>query len=222
MLTIVSCAPKHITGTLDTVEARIESAPDSALTLLESVKLPFLATRELKARHALLHTIALDKNYIDLTTDSIIAPAVRHYTRRGTPDARFKTLYYLGRIRQNAGDNDAALDCFVKASALEPEVTDTLSLARCYSAQGLLYSDSYDYEHAIEANRKAADLFLAVGNINSYVNRVLQESFCWWALNDLGRMKDCLDKVGIYKDKINPDVLSSYYSRLINYLNDNG
>ena len=44
MLTIVSCAPKHITGTLDTVEARIESAPDSVLTLLESVKLPFLAT----------------------------------------------------------------------------------------------------------------------------------------------------------------------------------
>ena len=89
MLTIVSCAPKHITGTLDMVEARIESAPDSALTFLESVKLPLLATRELKAHHALLHTIALDKNYIDLTTDSIIAPAVRYYTRRGTPDARF-------------------------------------------------------------------------------------------------------------------------------------
>lgn len=222
MLTIVSCAPKNIQGTLDTVEVCIESRPDSAKSLLESIKLPLFATRELKARNALLNTIALDKNYIDVTTDSIIAPAVRYYTRRGTPDARFKTQYYLGRIRQNAGDNEAALDCFVKASALEPEVTDTLVLARCYSAQGVIYSDFYDYENAIEANRKAADLFLAVGNINSYVNRVLQESFCWWALNDLGRMKDCLDKAGMYKDKINTEVLSSYYSRLINYLNDNG
>ena len=212
MLTIVSCAPKNIQGTLDTVEACIESCPDSAKTLLESVKLPFLATRELKARHALLHTIALDKNYIDLTTDSIIAPAVRHYTRRGTPDARFKTLYYLGRIRQNAGDNDAALDCFIKASAFASEETDTLSLARCYSAQGLLYSDSYDYEHAIEANRKAAELFLAAGNVNSYVNNILKIADCYWNLGSFDKTMDYVELVGSYKKSLSVRVLSTYYS----------
>lgn len=217
MLIIVSCAPKQISGTLDAVDSCIESHPDSALILLESIKLPSLASHEIQARHALLYTITLDKNYIDLTSDSIIAPAVRYYTRRGSVDNRFKTLYYLGRIRQNVGDKESALDCFIKANDLSTEVKDTAALARCYSAQAEIYSDFYDYENAIEANRKAANLFLAIGNVNSYLNRVLQESFCWWAMNDVNRMKVSLEETRKYKGLFNDNLRGTYYSMEILY-----
>lgn len=220
MLLIVSCSPGHVHDTLDMAQSRMEDQPDSVLTRLESIKMPSFSSRGLKARYALLYSIALDKNFIDLTTDSIIAPAVRYYEHNGTPDDRFKTLYYLGRINQNAGDNETALECFCKAADLAPDVSDTLALARCYSAQAVLHADFYDYENAIEANRIAADMFLAAGNVNSYANRVLQESFCWWALNETDSMKVCLDKVEAYKTSIKTSTRSAYYSRKINYLKD--
>jgi len=46
----------------------------------------------IEAKYALLLSQALDKNYIDLQSDSIIAPAVRYYENHGTPDERLKTL----------------------------------------------------------------------------------------------------------------------------------
>lgn len=169
---LVSCAPKEFQSTLDVLESRIEQAPDSVLSVVESIAPSKFASRKLKARHALLHTIALDKNYIDLKTDSIIAPAVKYYSRRGTANERFKTLYYHGRIFQNAGDTESALDCFIKASEMASEEVDSLALARCYAAQGVIYFESCDYQKAAQADRNAADIFFAVGNTNSYVNRV--------------------------------------------------
>ena len=58
---------------------------------------------------------ALDKNYIDLQSDSIIAPAVRYYENHGTPDERLKVFYYRGRISMNANDYDSATEYFIKA-----------------------------------------------------------------------------------------------------------
>lgn len=223
LLAAVSCKenPRAVSR-LDEAEAMIADMPDSALAILRQHKDYRLNTRSLKARHALLHTIALDKNYIDLTTDSIIAPAVKYYDHKGTSDDRFKTLFYLGRIRQNAGDKEAAMDCFIRATDLVSEVTDTSALARCYAAQGVIYADFYDYPNAIEANRKAAELFLAVGNVNSYVNRILQESFCRWALNDMTSMKECLESIESYKEKFSESTLGMYYSMLILYEMETG
>ena len=213
LLAAVSCKenPRAVSR-LDEAEAMIADMPDSALAILRQHKDYRLNTRSLKARHALLHTIALDKNYIDLTTDSIIAPAVKYYDHKGTSDDRFKTLFYLGRIRQNAGDKEAAMDCFIRATDLASEVTDTSALARCYAAQGVIYADFYDYPNAIEANRKAAELFLAVGNVNSYVNNQLKIADNFWALGYLNEAKKHIDLIETYKYFVKPDLLNSYFS----------
>ncbi len=213
LLAAVSCKenPRAVSR-LDEAEAMIADMPDSALAILRQHKDYRLNTRSLKARHALLHTIALDKNYIDLTTDSIIAPAVKYYDHKGTSDDRFKTLFYLGRIRQNAGDKEAAMDCFIRATDLVSEVTDTSALARCYAAQGVIYADFYDYPNAIEANRKAAELFLAVGNVNSYVNNQLKIADNFWALGYLNEAKKHIDLIETYKYFVKPDLLNSYFS----------
>lgn len=213
LLAAVSCKENpHAVSRLDEAEAMIADMPDSALAILRQHKDYRLNTRSLKARHALLHTMALDKNYIDLTTDSIIAPAVKYYDRKGSSDDRFKTLFYLGRIRQNACDKEAAMDCFIRATDLVSEVTDTSALARCYAAQGVIYADFYDYPNAIEANRKAAELFLAVGNVNSYVNNQLKIADNFWALGYLNEAKKHIDLIETYKYFVKPDLLNSYFS----------
>ena len=103
---VMSCVDDSAVVTeLDWAEAVMEAHPDSALALLDTLDRSRLRTRGAKARHALLYSQALDKNWIDLSTDSIIKPAVRYYARHGSPDDRLKAQYYLGRIYQNAGDN---------------------------------------------------------------------------------------------------------------------
>lgn len=209
---LVSCAPKEFHSTLDVLESRIEQAPDSVLSVVELIAPSKFASRKLKARHALLHTIALDKNYIDLKTDSIIAPAVKYYSRRGTANERFKTLYYHGRIFQNAGDTESALDCFIKASDLASEDVDSLALARCYAAQGVIYFEFYDFENSVKVSSDAAFLFKTLGNINSYANNLVKIADSYLSLGCPEVSWKYLKIVESYVSQLQPEVLSAYYS----------
>ena len=109
-----------ITMLLNKVEDNIELHPDSSLNILNSLQLRDINKHEDKARYALLKSMALDKNYIDIKTDSIIAPAVKYYECHGSKEERFLCNYYHARIYENAGDVKSALLAAVKA-----ESTDT-------------------------------------------------------------------------------------------------
>ena len=62
---LASCTPhsKHW-ETLMQVESFIEERPDSALTVLQGMDKEALSRKEEKAKHALLLSMALDKNVI--------------------------------------------------------------------------------------------------------------------------------------------------------------
>ena len=76
--------------------------------------------------------MALDKNCIDETDDSLINIAVKWYRRHGSADDCLKAYYYQGRIYQNAGDNERAMESFFMAERyIEKSVDNT--------QKGLLY-----------------------------------------------------------------------------------
>ena len=106
----------RIETVLDKAEDIMETEnPAKVYAMLDSIDTAELRHRRLKARYALLYSQALDKNYIDLATDSIIRPAVKYYRHHGSAEDKLKTLYYLGRIKKNAGDNEGAMRCYIKA-----------------------------------------------------------------------------------------------------------
>ena len=77
-LCLFSCSDDTaVMSRLDQAESMMEEKPEEALALLDTMQRSRLVSREAIARHALLYSQALDKNYIDMTTDSIIRPAVR-------------------------------------------------------------------------------------------------------------------------------------------------
>ena len=63
-------------GTLTDVESYIEERPDSALVVLERIDVSVLASDEERAKHALLLSMAMDKNYIDRTDFEVLQPAI--------------------------------------------------------------------------------------------------------------------------------------------------
>lgn len=213
-----SCSnTRHGMLVLDDIETYMKHAPDTALVMLRNMDSSLFVSRSVRARHALLHSIALDKNYIDLTTDSIIFPAVQFYKYRGSFDERFKMLYYLGRILQNAGQDEKAMEIFAQASSMGHEVNDKSAVARCLSAMGMMYVHLYEFEKAIELYTKSSMLFFEVGDINAYVNDRIKIADAWWCLGESEKIPEYLDGVRLYLDKLSKNVLSYYYSMTLRY-----
>ncbi|MBQ5750535.1 MAG: tetratricopeptide repeat protein, partial [Bacteroidaceae bacterium] len=78
---------------VDRAEALIDSLPEASLALLDSVNSRRLVGAD-KARYALLHTQAQDKNYIDVTNDSLISIAVDYYDDADNLRYRGMAHYY--------------------------------------------------------------------------------------------------------------------------------
>lgn len=68
--------------TLSQIESYIEENPDSALVILEQIDLAELLGKEEKAKHALLYSMALDKNFIDKTDFEVLQPAMAQIARK--------------------------------------------------------------------------------------------------------------------------------------------
>ncbi len=83
----VSCASRQIREHLADIESYIDSRPDSALAAIRQIDTAALRGRAVKAKYALLHAIALDKNYIDTADTRIVQPAVTSARSNTTPDA---------------------------------------------------------------------------------------------------------------------------------------
>jgi len=175
LLTTGSCDRRGaVWGKLNLADSLMDSKPDSALMVLEGIPASKVKGKEVSARYALLKSMALDKNCIDTTTFDILQPAIDYYIKHGSPDEQLRTYYYQGRIYQNQGDDDSAMQSFMNGSDLGGSITDTLLLAHTLVAQGTLYYKQYKTGDFIHNNEEAAKLYGAIGKnileIKSYTN----------------------------------------------------
>lgn len=161
LLLTVACDPlqrQRTAAVLDDIESYINERPDSALAVLRGLDSKVVRKRALRARAALLHSMALDKCYIDIQSDSILFPAVSYYSRHGSPDEKLRTQYYLGRLQYNAGKYQEAIVTYTEALALTDHASDykyigfvNQAIADTYAAT-YQESDSFPYlDHAYEA-----------------------------------------------------------------------
>lgn len=117
ILLLASCSSRKTAATLNDVETYIQERPDSALATIRAIDTTALTTRSLRAHYALLHAMALDKNWIDTTDENVVMPAVEYYAKHGTADQKMKAYYYLGRIQQNGYDLNSAIISLTQAEA---------------------------------------------------------------------------------------------------------
>ena len=153
-----------VDSVLDCAYSLMEERPDSALAILESIPEESLDSRRLLARRSLLLAMARDKNYIDDTTDAVIAPAVDWYRRHGTADEKLLMNYYRGRIAMNAGDYEIAVKWLLNAERYQRASKNALHSARIHSAKSSLYNDMYNSEATIREEKAASALFLESGD----------------------------------------------------------
>ena len=68
----LSCNDNQIESVLASAEISMNDNPESSLEILESIDKDLLSTRKQKAKFALLYSMALDKNYVDIKIVCII------------------------------------------------------------------------------------------------------------------------------------------------------
>lgn len=141
--TLFSCTGLNVKRALNDVETYIMESPDSSLTVLESIERSRLKTQRNKAQHALLHAMALDKNYIDVTDDSLAHVAVDFYQKHGPLKNRARALYYLGIAYFNQKQYDKAILEYSKAEKIA-EKCDSLFLGMIYTAMSYTYNNTYN------------------------------------------------------------------------------
>jgi len=159
---LLSCTSSHVRNTLSNVETFIMERPDSALSVLDSIDRSLLTTKRLKAHHALLHAMALDKNYIDVSDDSIARVAVDYFSKHGPEKYEARSLYYLGLAYYYQGEYNKAIVELTKAEDVA-EGVDSLYLGFVKVAQANTYTKTYNDVEALNSLRKAYQIYTDIG-----------------------------------------------------------
>ena len=158
-LTILTgCTGIKVHKTLKDVETYIAQRPDSALAVLEAMDTTDLKTKGLRAHHALLHAMALDKNWIDVTDDSLALKAVNYYQKRGSRRNYARSLYYLALSYYNDSQYDKSI---IELSVAEPvaEKNDSLYWGFIKVLQASIYNKNYNGIAELQALEKALEIY---------------------------------------------------------------
>ena len=222
-LILASCSPGNQTDVLDDVGFFISEDPERALSVLDSMSSSGeLRGREAKARFALLYSMALDKNYIDSIDDSLINIAVDWYKRHGTADEKLKAYYYQGRIYQNAGDKESAMESFVKAEAYVEDAEDDIAAGLLYDAMSNIALEIFDDDSVLKFCRKAEYHYRKAGDKNRYAYALLGLAIYYTTEGQYTELSLALDTIRMFWNDLDIRTKDSYYQLRLGEFKETG
>lgn len=206
-----------ITMLLNKVEDNIELHPDSSLNILNSLQLRDINKHEDKARYALLKSMALDKNYIDVTNDSLISVALSYYEKHGTADEKLKSYYYNGVIYRNKEDYEGAMRNYILAEQFHKECRDYISVGRLFNAKAYLNSILFRDDQAMISNKLAAYYYMKGKDTIRYITAMNNMTSLLLSSPKTDSLNIYFDRIKQYERYMTPRQRSNYFANLINY-----
>lgn len=159
------------------VETFIEEQPDSALVVLQGIDAGDLSSAEERAKHALMLSMALDKNFIDSKDVYRIQTAVDYYKDSDDEYHKMLSYYYLARIEENRQEYSKAIINLLKAEDVAESISNYFYLGLIYRSISDTYSHIYNNIESLKYAQLSYDSFIMSGD-TSYAN---------WALWDIAR-----------------------------------
>lgn len=163
---LASC--HHDSATMSEL-ARIDSMvyhqhEKEALPLLLQMKTDQLSKQE-RAYHTVLLSMAMYKNYVPCTSDSAINEAVSYYRNKGDDLKYLKALVAQGCVNEDIGQLEQAVESYHQAEQLPPS-TDSSMIAYAKLRLGVLYQEQVigSGTIALEKYNEALPLYRALGD----------------------------------------------------------
>lgn len=219
LILFISCSKQNsdVSIILDKAENCMEEHPDSSLNILNTLQLNSLTVKEDRARYALLKSMALDKNYVDVTSDSLISIALDFYKRYGSPDYKLKAFYYNGKVKMYAGDYEGAIENYIRAEKYISDASDYIAIGRLYNAKMNVYRLIYDMEHAVKPAEMSAYYYSLANDTTRYITALNSLSSILLGANDFTSLEETFKLLETLKSRMNSSHMSSYYANIINY-----
>ena len=162
MLLSASCSNSHTTLSLDRAEEMLLSSPDSARTILGSIVKDELYSKSDKMKHTLLKAVADDAAGLGMPKDSVLYIVSEYYSNK-EDDYHFLSLYCMGRSHQLAGHSTKAILEYTQAEQYINNVSQPEYIALLYSNMASLFTESFDYQRALQLYNNAHTYFKLSG-----------------------------------------------------------
>ena len=161
---------------LNKADSIMDIADDSAqiaIKMLDALKPEWSKfTKAQRMRYDLLYHKAMNKAYIDFTSDSTMLAVVDYYEHHGTANDKMLAYYILGCVYRDMHEAPMALEYYNKATEQADTAAqdcDYATLCRVYSQMGVLFSKQYlpyqelfSFEKATHYAYKAHDTLNAI------------------------------------------------------------
>ena len=168
LIALVMGGCHHDSATIS-VLARIDSMvyhqhEKEALPLLLQMKTDQLSKQE-RAYHTVLLSMAMYKNYVPCTSDSAINEAVCYYRNKGDDLKYLKALVAQGCVNEDMGQLEQAVESYHQVEQL-PLATDSSMIAYAKLRLGVLYQEQVigSGTIALEKYHEALPLYRALGD----------------------------------------------------------
>ena len=157
---LAGCTDGAVTARLAAADSLMADHPDSALALLGGMQAEKAGWAESQQmRHALLTAKAMNKAFVNFTTDSVMREVADYYDSHGTANDRLLAHYLLGCTYRDLGETPRAVDSFMDAIA-EADTTakdcDFYTLSTVYSQMADAFHLQLLLTNEIEARRQAS------------------------------------------------------------------
>lgn len=157
-MTLSSCGAKR--GVVQ-VWDYIQERPDSALTVLNAMDASSFHGRTL-AEYRLLKAMALDKNYVNVASDSLALPAYQYFRKHGPKEKEMMSLYYLGVVRYNARDFSEAILLLEEVTDLADRQGNLLYVALSHNLKSYAFIRTYCISEAVKSAELSVATFSAI------------------------------------------------------------
>lgn len=158
ILTLSACRTKReVAQVWDYVQER----PDSALATLNVIDASTFHGQTL-AEYRLLKAMALDKNYVNVASDSLAMPAYQFFRKHGPKEKEMLSLYYLGVVRYNAGVFSEAILMLEEASDMAEQQGNLLYVGLSNNLKSYAFIRTYCFSEAVKSAELSVDAFRAI------------------------------------------------------------
>lgn len=186
----LSCSHPVYDRELTRADALMEEHPDSALDVLDSLDTAAITTDGERARYALLRTMALEKNDIVVTDDSLITVAVDYYADHDDPRSLMLAYYYQGQVRCYARDYTRSIVSLLRARDIAEARDEYFWAGMIYRCLADIYFATDNKQDDLSCSKKSLHFFELSG-------KKLHRNDAYY---DLARAYGNLfDDVGFYK-----------------------
>lgn len=193
----------HTEQQLFMMDTLSDENPDTVLTMLDCMDFNTMSKSE-RMHAELLRGKAMNKAYVNFTTDSVMLEVVDWYERHGNANQKMLAYYILGCAYRDLEDALSALKYLnqaVDAVDESDEDCDLHTLMRVYSQMGGLYQRVAAFENERIADMHAERLAWQIGDTISALRLMWAQACCLYDSRNQSEAIMILDSIDMFTRK---------------------